>query len=1650
MAFAAPETDLAAPAQGFQAPESDLTPVQGFSAPQADIETHAKGLLAQPDYDPAAHAAQLDPNDPDIESHYQAYKQKQNAPMGTKVWDAVKTAFAPSTAIEAAKGVGKFVTGLGGVALHSAVGQAENYGARIASAVGDDKVAEDLAQRATTNKAESVIGGQMAEKSITGTVEHIAGPVRRALQEGVNADTGYSADRQDQLLRDKFATAVQEARDAQQLQSGRPLDTGVVAWLARKSEGEEPSAAFGPERLESMGARPVSPFVTGMIGATADPNNLILSQAGTFPGANKIAGTALRGVGAAGEAGARMTADAIRSAAKSRLAKLAAKTVVAASAFHPMAAVASVIPGIKAAAVAGGTWAGAKLAQAGFGAMKEAGGEMLGAAPLPGQGFFRSVLKEGLKGGTSTAVGMVPINALESQGDPSEFARGEINAGVFGGALGAASGAKNARSLATRGYYAQTVKAGEATNYHDPADAAHHAVMQNLPQPARDVINFARGQFDGATTPDGKPIRVQAVDDATFRQQTGQSSRGVYFNDGTLIINAGHTARDGTFYPKSAEALNQTIAHEGKHAIDQAHAAAQPELYKTVFDSLKNHFTTDGTNPTPEFAQWIQGQLQLHAENLRQAGATPEQIQAQLGKIGDTQYWLNEASADIGQGLVTGTDLGAFMLPQSLSGKVWDALKDAAAKNGINLPQNTAQGALGAPQAAQAARAIRRQLYAAGAEARTRIETPDPKAAETTPAPAPQAPPSPVSPGNAPVTTAAPASPLNRFRIAAILRRNGINAAEATHWANQAEGISDEHAVIDALKKRAEAKFGTPKTEPLSPASEANSNTATAQKAPFAGEPISKVSDESGSRPSMPSPVTSEAGEVVSGGATSLLTKTNEIPASPQTNQPLPAGENIRTPEQPSPNATPPGVRESSPAVPDETAITTALQNAESNTIQSPAYAKKRGGKTQTKEQSQAEMVKAARIAALYELLPPDGPGLHRVTDPDTLELSYEGKIDPQNPLHQAILVESGLSPAHVAVLESAQGRIGKGTYLLDYNSAAQELGPAGETEQSAQQRNTEYKQSATSPEKGRRQGGVSKQDKAVTILGVKGTKTGVNLVTLDHDKFFDNARKILDAAQPLNPEHPIYAADPKQAGKLLAQAFQTIAENNANGWKSRGDAPQKSFPDNPVKVTPGYEGKPVDRFLANVINMALHNRSAKNPVRGIASEAAPIPETKKPRNATQQAAAEEAYQKRVAERTERQAELDAEFGLKSGKAKEIAGLADINNRPLMEDGESNFLRATLERRGFETDKQIKPVISNIRPDLIEGGIADAPSHGRVVHEHGFDVPAGELTIRGRPADKPIAGNFMPEDLTKNQVGASNLNADTEKNIRDAKMMNPSDPASFLRKMAAAARAQGKTEPADNFEAAAKQVVQESAKERFMPDTGKPGESEDKRENLTREAEQAGVVLSVDTLKGLMAEDPETMRKVRARIEQETGKPARFMPEPKERIILVPNTFQGGTDSAEVIRNPSLRELREIEKTGSPAAILTNENAWVWNRDKAFHSQVQNKIGNGLSIMIYGATTPQPEVFVTDASKRSEFWHSPRASKLIRNHPFFKGKDPQISYYDESENGDWADMREELGFMPESSNLTKNQVARPDYRAAARARIQKRERELVH
>lgn len=119
-----------------------------------------------------------------------------------------------------------------------------------------------------------------------------------------------------------------------------------------------------------------------------------------------------------------------------------------------------------------------------------------------------------------------------------------------------------------------------------------------------------------------------------------------------------------------------------------------------------------------------------------------------------------------------------------------------------------------------------------------------------------------------------------------------------------------------------------------------------------------------------------------------------------------------------------------------------------------------------------------------------------------------------------------------------------------------------------------------------------------------------------------------------------------------------------------------------------------------------------------------------------------------------------------------------------------------------------------------------------------------------------------------------------------------------------------------------------SKPEQSKPDTGKVGESESPIENLTREAEHAGVVLKTDELKGLIRKDPAVMAAVRAKIKIRTGEDALWAAKPLAVKLEELSEKVGLTsliDDIQKILSPddrlSKEERMRFAETGDPNAI---------------------------------------------------------------------------------------------------------------------------------
>jgi len=686
-------------------------------------------VSAKKGFDPIAHVAE-NPDDIDLATDWQyAESQKPMTMSG-----ALDTAgdFASGAVEGIIQGVPQLVRG----AAKTAANVAGIASAKLQGAGMEDDV---YAQQ----KRELAAGARLGT---VGTGKMIDSALNKAQQFG-RFVTGRETTRED--IKEHLKSQADYMRRMSSAERGElPTDQGGGNAFEK--------FVYGEQRMPEMDEKQTAQFRRniGDIGEILEPSNFIPGGLALKPGKYlaKAAGTALKVGGKAVEKTGEFVAEGAERIARNKLARA---TTIPAVILTGGTAVGTAATGLATGAV---TWAGAKFAQNAGKLAREAGEELTGGFAPVGQSALRKMTKSAIAGGTVGGVTSLPIML----GTESAYEAGAmVGPGTAIGA-GATLLRPRLRGIESGALYGELVRDGQNIDYGSAAEAAKAvAAMQNLSPEDQNAIYATRGFYNGQTTKNGIPITVNALTAAEFGAKHGQISAGVFVEStGQLDINV-----------ETKRGIAYAMAHEGKHAMDSALLATNPKLHSDMFDGLKQQFTVngDGVTATPEFAKWIDGQMQLHLKNLQANGATPAQINNAKANLGDMDYWLNEASADIGQGLITGRDLGEFMLPPSMGSKIRDTVLDIAASIGIRNDR----GQLKLAGTGDVIKLIREQLYQQSAPVRERLDrqrvaansaTPGTPGTPGTPPVTPVTPPvtpvAPVTPVTPPVTPATPVTPV--------------------------------------------------------------------------------------------------------------------------------------------------------------------------------------------------------------------------------------------------------------------------------------------------------------------------------------------------------------------------------------------------------------------------------------------------------------------------------------------------------------------------------------------------------------------------------------------------------------------------------------------------------------------------------------------------------------------------------------------------------------------------------------------------------------------------------------------------------------------------------------------------------------------------
>lgn len=1277
-----------------QAPAPDHDEFGGVPADRV------KSLTQDEKFDPASHAAQ---NPQDAETAYQVYQARKNQGWGDWFKGVGRTLNNPTTYLKAGQGVVNFLGGLGQSIIADPIAHA------YYSATGDP--------RALTKQAEATLEAQHGEESAKGLVNAAIAARPGTYSGGWGESTGdieseLSPEAKDAHERALFAQRVQQAKNALQLEQGRPLDTGAIAGIYHAA-GQQPSEEVGPESLTASGAPAVDPGNIERASAASDPTMLALAAAPGLPGVSYLGGRIAQGVGKV----AQLPMDALESAGRgiTHLGPAGRTAAAVAGSVGAVEAVPSIIhhPIIAAAA------AGAKGLQILGRAAEQQGKELATGVPselttnaanaaATGESAIWNNTQRRLGNaaaqGASTAVGMVPLNAALSEGDPNKFAESEVGAGAFGGTLGSFARNRPMMVEAVRPFLrSEGVRAlTEASQGNDPLAAKSQAYLMSIPEEARNRALEAIGAIQGlpTDTPNGQVrAKVYVLNDADYRnviadkfgmQQAAMGGgRGFYIgDDGAAYVNGDyHSGLDPS-------ELGHTVGHEfGGHAavnIMQAMGAKGGQLYTGLIGAARDALMPGG-RPTADFYRFVKNYNRAFdpsGKTQRLDFQNPESIEEFLaeqagqlmaakgaGELAIPQTIQDKISDGLGRylGKVVGVDTDKVGTPThfgreevgKLSKLVQDTLGQVVGmklRGGAEIPEpaktdttriSELQATLNTPRPKPGSPLEEVRQWISDQKA-ARSELSSLQQGQTGAFPASGQPPTPPSAPQAP-NVPAPAPTPSRASVAAALRLNGIPSAEAQQWAQQAQGSTVEEMVLDALKRRAGQKFPSQPPAAKTPPNQA-AIIPPAESTP--NEQPAPTPNENGALP--PSRVETEerAGQGVA-------------PAQPV---------EVQTPEHLDAIA--------------------AKAREEFLADKEPAKSGKNKGQHTAANQKAADKAAFDATAEAHaETVPENYQGLRQRTDAFG-QKSVSGKVDPSRPFDVWLIkqaMDSGhLTPDSLKTLLNFQDSIGK-TVSYDYGHApvADEGDmPTKEGRAAAQ---------AESSVADRLAGGPMQTERKTSVPLRVGYNSGTKSFTVygvSQEKLLNNFNHLSEKMDDLGIQKPFRDInDPR-----FVAAFKAIIRNQEHGYTGDGKSPSVSteeFPNTPDpdwKNSPEHQIVPDDQF--QFINAILADEGAKPPKRGDATVS---------------------------------------------KAK--AHLANENQRLLNAEGETNPLRQKINdaEPGWTKATLEDPLNENISPALASN-LGEGSQSDESIRQHGKIGDISRFFDQGRtPNRAKTSAGFLPD-----------------------------------------------------------------------------------------------------------------------------------------------------------------------------------------------------------------------------------------------------------------------------------------------------------------
>jgi hypothetical protein len=924
----------------------------------------------------------------------------------------------------------------------------------------------------------------------------------------------------------------------------------------------------------------------------------------------------------------------------------------------------------------------------------------------------KQAVRSGLQGAATGAVSMAPLNALTSD-NASEFAEKEGGAAGIGILGGFVRNSEDGSYLRMKNQLNNILtQEGAQKQFGVGYDDAHASGVQNLDPASQDVVNKYRAFFGRLRTQDGTPYQIYAIKGDDYKQAL--SNNGV---EGVGENSNGFVSPDGSQVFLNTDAMNadagNTAGHEGAHIVEELSKRIAPELTQGLTRELHTNLYDQKGNPTEDFQNFLDTyNKSLGADVL----ATNDPQSRQKAE--------SEFLAETGRKILSGGNIEQFGLPKTLTQKVRDAASQFLQENLGIQPENGQLG-FGGQEIASITRGMSDLLFRAGKEsignpateegANFRLQQLDSQISEPLP---PNATPEQISARNdlikerqglvrnmsqakmferqpepnleRPQTPGAPVQPdLSQ-------QPEQPESTQVTHgvtpemrqdfierYTNQLQPVGKKRGTVRSTKEKMQEGTGIIDSyiEALhDEGRQEHPDTLFGNAIRFAdsGE-IPRTAGYSGEQPI--SPTDTGIGPIVPGTDTAGVAPTQkaEVAATEEAPKPQETGavdlsKPVETGEKPISGPT----LEPKPLSEDQ--VTKIAVDS------TKGYQPGRKGQ-ETVRKELAKITRDAVMEAHSKALPSDTDLVTMRTNRDGTKSISGTRFDFDDPAHQRILQQAGLTRAQIDQIRQIQESDGPLNVVYD---SAKRL-DSDQTNLSRQEAQAE----STPDQRAIGRGESELANKSLVRPYFQVTNTGNIIVKgWSVDKMIGNAIKTIDMMNRVGGAPWESVNDPE-----FTQDFNAYVDNQRHGYTGQGDRKLTGTEAIPVQVDPNYRPIDIGKEKADFFNFIQGNEGAKS-------------------------------------RTDR--------------GQEFRDFASLNqNQPIA--GEVNPLRKAMNELGLvskgkaEGSRQvIEPTPEEIRADLIHEVSSDQGEAFRSQDQYMGDK--ADLSRTGVPRSDLVAAGFMPNE----------------------------------------------------------------------------------------------------------------------------------------------------------------------------------------------------------------------------------------------------------------------------------------------------------------